>query len=87
MLVYPADKADDGIIEFQMTYTDLAGNPGIPVTAASDGLPIIKAGTLPELDEISLFTSNSYDSSLAIKDDTVFIIFKSYIKTVNPKKS
>ena len=48
-----------------------------PVTAASDGLPIIKDGTPPELDEISVFTSNSFDSSLAIKDDTVFINFKS----------
>ena len=77
MLVYPADEADDGIIEFEMTYTDLAGNPGVPVTAASDGLPIIKDGTPPELDEIGVFTSNSFDSSLAIKDDTVFINFKS----------
>tara|TARA_B100002051_G_scaffold143367_1_gene135928 strand:+ start:411 stop:1868 length:1458 start_codon:yes stop_codon:yes gene_type:complete len=77
MLVYPADEADDGIIEFEMTYTDLAGNPGVSVTAATDGVPIIKDGTPPELDEISLFTSNSYDSSLAIKDDTVFINFKS----------
>ena len=76
-LVYPADEADDGIIEFEMTYTDLAGNPGVSVTAATDGLPIIKDGTPPELDEIILFTSNSYDSSLAIKDDTVFINFKS----------
>ena len=77
MLVYPADEADDGIIEFEMTYTDLAGNPGVSVTAASDGLPIIKDGTPPELDEIGVFTSNSFDSSLAIKDDTVFINFKS----------
>ena len=77
MLVYPADEADDGIIEFEITYTDLAGNPGVPVAAATDELPIIKDGTPPELDEISLFTSNSFDSSLAIKDDTVFINFKS----------
>tara|TARA_A100001015_G_scaffold268090_1_gene318673 strand:+ start:138 stop:1598 length:1461 start_codon:yes stop_codon:yes gene_type:complete len=77
MLVYPSDEADDGIIEFGMTYTDLAGNPGAPVTVASDGMPIIKDGTVPELDEISLFTSNPYDSSLAIKDDTVFINFNS----------
>jgi len=77
MLVYPADEADDGIIEFEMTYSDLAGNPGVSVTAASDGLPIIKDGTPPELDEIGVFTSNSFDSSLAIQDDTVFISFKS----------
>ena len=77
MLVYPSDEADDGIIEFEMTYTDLAGNPGAPVTVASDGMPIIKDGTVPELDEISLFTSNPYDSLLATKGDTVFITFKS----------
>lgn len=77
MLVYPADEADDGIIEFEMIYTDLAGNPGVSVTSATDGLPIIKDGTPPELDEIVVFTSNSFDSSLAIKDDTVFINFKS----------
>jgi len=68
---------DNGIIEFELTYTDLAGNPGVSVTAATDGMPIIKDGTPPKLDEISLFTSNSYDSSLAIKDDTVFINFNS----------
>jgi hypothetical protein len=77
MLVYPSDEADDGVIEFEMTYTDLAGNPGTPVTVSSDGMPIIKDGTVPELDEIGLFTSNPYDSSLAIKNDTVFINFKS----------
>ena len=40
-------------------------------------MPIIKDGTVPELDEISLFTSNPYDSLLATKGDTVFINFKS----------
>ena len=77
MLVYPSDEADDGIIEFEMTYTDLAGNPGASVTVASDGMPITKDATVPELDEISLFTSNPYDSLLATKGDTVFINFKS----------
>ena len=66
MLVYPADEADDGIIEFEMTYTDLAGNPGVPVTAATDGLPIIKDGTPPELDGIGVFTSNSFDKVFCI---------------------
>ena len=40
-------------------------------------VPIIKDGTPRELDEIGVFTSNSFDSSLAIKDDTVYINFKS----------
>ena len=77
MFVFPADEVDDGIIDFEMVYTDLAGNPGVPITVATDGIPILKDGTVPELNEISLFTSNPHDSSLAIKDDTVFISFRS----------
>ena len=77
MFVFPADEVDDGVIDFEMVYTDLAGNPGVPITVATDGIPILKDGTVPELNEISLFTSNPHDSSLAIKDDTVFISFRS----------
>ena len=43
----------------------------------SDKKIITKDGTLPELDNINLFTSNQYDSSLAIKGDTVFLRFTS----------
>jgi len=77
MFVFPSDEVDDGVIDFEMVYTDLAGNPGVPITVATDGIPILKDGTVPELNEISLFTSNPHDSSLAIKDDTVFISFRS----------
>ena len=77
VLVYPADEADDGLIQFEVSYSDIAGNPGISTSAAANGILITKDGTLPELDSISLFSSNVYDSSLAIKDDTVFINFKS----------
>jgi hypothetical protein len=34
-------------------------------------------GTPPELSDITLFTSNKYDSTLAIKSDTVFLGFNS----------
>ena len=77
MYIYSSDEADDGIIDFEISYTDLAGNPGTPLTQASDGKPIIRDATEPELDEISLFTSNPYDSSLAIEGDTVFLTFLS----------
>ena len=77
MYVYSSDEADDGIIDFEISYTDLAGNPGTPLIRASDGKPIIRDATEPELDEIGLFTSNPYDSSLAIEGDTVFLIFRS----------
>ena len=76
MLVYPADEADDGIITFEVNYNDLAGNPGVSVTKASDGLSIEKDGTNPELEKVRLFTSNANDSLLAIKNDTVFLKFK-----------
>jgi len=72
---YPADEADDGPIAFEINFRDKAKNPGEPVSSSSDQKIITKDGTLPELDNINLFTSNQYDSSLAIKGDTVFLRF------------
>ena len=77
MYVYPSDDADDGVIDFQISYTDIAGNPGVPLTKATDGKTIIRDAIEPELDEVVLFTSNPYDSSLAIEGDTVFLTFNS----------
>ena len=59
ILVYPADEADDGLIQFEVLYSDIAGNPGISTSAATNGILITKDGTLPELDSISLFSSES----------------------------
>ena len=77
MYIYPSDDADDGVIDFEISYTDIAGNPGVPLTKATDGKTIIRDATEPELDEVVLFTSNPYDSSLAIEGDTVFLTFNS----------
>ena len=59
-----------------MAYSDLAGNPGKPVINSVDGISITKDGTLPKLSEVSIFTSNNFDSNLAIESDTVFLNFK-----------
>ena len=77
MYVYSSDEASDGVIDFEISYTDIAGNPGVPSTKATDGKTIIRDATEPELKKVVLFTSNPYDSSLAIEGDTVFLIFKS----------
>ena len=77
MYIYPSDDAGDGVIDFEISYTDIAGNPGIPLTNAINGKVIIRDASEPELDEVALFTSNPYDSSLAIEGDTVFLTFKS----------
>ena len=77
MYVYPSDDADDGVIDFQISYTDIAGNPGVPLTKATDGKTIIRDSKEPELEEVVLFTSNPYDPYLAIEGDTVFLTFKS----------
>ena len=86
MLVYPADEADDGPITFIISYSDLAQNPGSPVTEATGGKVITMDGTPPELTDISLFTSNSNDSLLAIKGDSVFLEFTSSepIRDISP---
>ncbi|MBT3962123.1 MAG: hypothetical protein HOE96_09665, partial [Candidatus Marinimicrobia bacterium] len=57
-------------------FYDLAKNPGKVTTVTSNGSVITKDGTIPELDNIQLFTSNKYDSLLAVKGDTVFLEFK-----------
>ena len=35
-LIYSADEADDGDITFEINFMDLAGNPGVPITVATD---------------------------------------------------
>ena len=73
--IYPAEEADDGPITFEIRFNDIAQNPGEPVTTTSDKKIITKDGTIPELDNIKLFTSNQYDTSLAVKGDSVFLQF------------
>jgi len=75
MLVYYADDARDGIINFEINYVDIAGNPGVPISIPSDSTVITMDGTLPELKEINLSTNNVYDQSLAVKGDSVFLRF------------
>ena len=53
-LIYSADEAEDGPITFEINYMDFAGNPGSPITVASDSLVITMDGTLPEITEINL---------------------------------
>ena len=77
MLVYYAEEADDGVIEFRVNFNDIAGNPGKSISEALDSKTLTMDGTPPELSDITLFTSNKYDSTLAIKSDTVFLGFNS----------
>jgi hypothetical protein len=77
MLVFYADDADDGNIEFIVSFKDIAGNPGKAIFQATDSQSIIMDGTEPELSEVNLFSSNQYDSTLAIKGDSAFLDFKS----------
>ena len=76
-LIYSADEAEDGPITFEINYMDLAGNPGSPITVASDSLVITMDGTLPEITEINLSSSNNFDNSWAVKGDSVFLTFNS----------
>ena len=76
-LIYSADEAEDGLITFEINYMDLAGNPGFPITVASDSLVITMDGTLPEITEINLSSSNNFDNSWAVKGDSVFLTFNS----------
>ena len=77
MLVFYADDADDGNIEFKVSFKDIAGNPGKIISQATNSKAIIMDGTKPELTEVTLFSTNKYDSTLAIKGDSVFLNFRS----------
>jgi len=83
MFIYFSDEADDGPINFKVVYKDLAGNPGVIISEASDSKIITMDGTEPELSEVTLLTSNEFDSTLAIKGDTVFLNFKSSEKVTD----
>ena len=76
-LIYSADEADDGPITFEINFMDLAGNPGAPITVATDSLVITMDGTLPEINEVNLFSNNPYDKSWAVKGDSLFLQFNS----------
>ena len=73
--IYHAEEADDGPITFEIQFNDLAGNPGDPITSPTDANIINKDGTPPELENVKLFTSNKYDSTLAVEGDTVYLQF------------
>ena len=73
--IYQADDADDGPISFEINFMDLAGNPGLPISIASDSLVITMDGTLPEITEVNLSSSNSYDNSWAVKGDSLLLKF------------
>ena len=75
--MYSADEADDGPITFEVNFMDLAGNPGVPITVASDSLVITMDGTLPEITEVNLSSNNPYDKSWAVKGDSLFLQFNS----------
>ena len=76
-LIYQASEADDGVITFEINYMDIAGNPGAPIIKATDSLVITMDGTLPEITEVNLSSSNPYDNSWAIKGDSIFLKFVS----------
>ena len=76
-LIYSADEADDGPITFEINFMDLAGNPGVPITVATDSLVVTMDGTLPEINEVNLSSNNPYDKSWAVKGDSLFLQFNS----------
>ena len=84
-LNYKPDGAEDGIIKFEIYYEDIAGNPGSLVTKSTSGGDIIFDGTPPELSDVRLFTSNSFDKLMAKEADTIFVEFKASEEIQNIK--
>ena len=64
----------EGILEYTIDFKDRAGNPGIQVTATTDGSYVNHDIYPPEI-EIASITSNNPDSSWAKVGDSVFVTF------------
>jgi len=69
------DGDDDGEITFNILYKDYAHNEGKIITSSTDGSAVAFDGTPPELDNISLYSNNKFDKSLAVKNDSIFLEF------------
>ena len=84
---YKPDDVEDGLISFEIIYEDLAKNPGLVLTKGTNSEEILFDGTPPELSDIRLFTSNTFDNLMAKESDTVFIDFTSseQIKNIQVK--
>ena len=84
-LDYKTKNAEDGLVNFELSYQDLAKNPGILVTKSSNNEVIVFDGILPELNDVKLFTSNSFDKLMAKEADTIFVEFTASEKVQNIK--
>ena len=71
------DGDDDGKIVFSISYKDYAQNEGEVISSTTDESVVYFDGTLPELDDISLYSNNKFDKSLAVKNDSVILEFTS----------
>ncbi len=71
------DGDDDGEITFSILYKDYAHNEGEIISSTTDGSVVAFDGTPPELDDITLYSNNKFDKSLAVKNDSIFLEFTS----------
>ena len=71
------DGDDDGKITFSIFFKDYAHNEGEIISKTTDGSVVAFDGTPPELEDISLYSNNKFDKSLAVKNDSIFLEFTS----------
>ena len=69
------DNGDDGPITFSVNFEDYARNLGETVVSTTNNSKVIFDGTEPALNNVTLFSNNPYDESLAVKGDSVFLEF------------
>jgi len=71
------EDGDDGPVTFSINFKDYAQNLGAIVTSTTDNSKVTYDGTAPELDNIKLYSNNTYDQILAVKGDSIFLDFMS----------
>ena len=65
----------DGIVNFNIVFSDTAGNMGTEVSATTDGSQVRFDGTNPTLASVVFSSTNTLNNDLAIIGDTLFLDF------------
>jgi len=65
----------DGIVNFNIVFSDTAGNMGMEVSATTDGSQVRFDGTNPTLASVVFSSTNTLNNDLAIIGDTLFLDF------------
>ena len=67
----------DGLVSFDIAYSDLATNNGDRITGTTDSTGVTIDATIPTLDPVTITSDNANDTTTAVLGDTITLSFTS----------